>query len=406
MKAALLFDCFGPYHVARLNAASRLCEVLAIQVRRKSREYAWEPCNPPSDCASVTLESPSDTARTECVEWVPRLNRYLSEFSPDCVFVPGWSSRFALAALSWSLCHRAPAVLMSESTAADSTRQPMKEWLKGVVVGAFSAALVGGASQAKYVRGLGMSADRVFVGYDAVDNQYFSLQAGLARRRDETLRAELGLPEQYFLGSARFVRSKNLAYLIKEYATYREGFSPEGSPGQGGRSSLPWSLVILGDGPERGDLESLVSALALDQFVLFPGFKQYSELPYYYANANAFVHASTSEPWGLVVNEAMASSLGVLVSERCGCVSDLVRIGQNGFTFDPARPGALSRLMLRMSSSQTETKRLGKAGFALISRWGPERFAYGLLGAAHKAVSVGACTKIERRFFVHCLLNR
>jgi glycosyltransferase involved in cell wall biosynthesis len=47
------------------------------------------------------------------------------------------------------------------------------------------------------------------------------------------------------------------------------------------------------------------------------------------------VHASTTEQWGLVVNEAMAAGLPVLVSDRCGCAPDLVEVGVNGFTFDP-----------------------------------------------------------------------
>jgi 1,2-diacylglycerol 3-alpha-glucosyltransferase len=51
--------------------------------------------------------------------------------------------------------------------------------------------------------------------------------------------------------------------------------------------------------------------------------------------ASAFIQASTTEQWGLVVNEAMASGLPVLVSERCGCAPDLVKNGVNGYTFDP-----------------------------------------------------------------------
>jgi glycosyltransferase involved in cell wall biosynthesis len=137
-----------------------------------------------------------------------------------------------------------------------------------------------------------------------------------------------------------------------------------------------------------------------------PGFKQYSELAPYYGFASAFIHPSTSEPWGLVVNEAMASRLPVLVSERCGCARDLVRTGQNGFTFDPSRPGELSQLMLRISTSPTESERLGRAGAVLISRWGPERFARGLRNAAHKAVDVGACSRMSLLLFVRCLLHR
>ena len=80
-----------------------------------------------------------------------------------------------------------------------------------------------------------------------------------------------------------------------------------------------------------------------------PGFKQYDELPIYYGLAGAFIHASTTEQWGLVVNEAMAAGLPVIVSERCGCAPDLVENGRNGFTFDPYDVDALTHLMLKMA---------------------------------------------------------
>ncbi len=80
-----------------------------------------------------------------------------------------------------------------------------------------------------------------------------------------------------------------------------------------------WDLVLLGDGPLKPTLLKLISSLGLESCVHLPGFKQYDELPVYLGLAETFIHASTTEQWGLVVNEAMASGLPVLVSNRCGC---------------------------------------------------------------------------------------
>jgi glycosyltransferase involved in cell wall biosynthesis len=87
----------------------------------------------------------------------------------------------------------------------------------------------------------------------------------------------------------------------------------------------PWDLVLLGDGPLKADLCRLIDDLRIRNRVLMPGFKQYEELPAYYALARAFVHASATEQWGLVVNEASASGLPVIVSNRCGCVPEWCR---------------------------------------------------------------------------------
>jgi len=160
-----------------------------------------------------------------------------------------------------------------------------------------------------------------------------------------------------------------------------------GGPVVSGRPSAPWSLVLLGDGPLKSDLCHLISDLGLQHSVLLPGFKQYPDLPAYYGLASAFIHASTTEQWGLVVNEAMASGLPVLVSNRCGCAQDLVREGVNGFTFDPYNVEEMANVMLRLTETpKHRLTEMGDASRQLISAWGPERFARGLHDAAETAL--------------------
>jgi glycosyltransferase involved in cell wall biosynthesis len=121
-----------------------------------------------------------------------------------------------------------------------------------------------------------------------------------------------------------------------------------------------------------------------------PGFKQYPELPNYYGLASAFVLPSISETWGLVVNEAMASGLPVLVSDRCGCAPDLVRDGTNGFTFDPYSVEEIASAMLRVWKMEDgELKRMGAESSRIIAAWGPERFVSGLELAVVKALESG-----------------
>jgi glycosyltransferase involved in cell wall biosynthesis len=400
VKIAILFDNFGPYHVARLAAASRVCQLLAIQVHERSGEYEWLPVSLPSTLSSITIGS-SGGGRITRRDSISKLWRALANFSPDALFIPGWSNRHSLAALDWCVRNETPAVLMSESTNIDRPRYRLKEWLKSSIVSMCSAALVGGSPQAQYVTALGMPADRVFLGYDVVDNDYFKNQTELVRTRRRQFRAEFALPEHYFLASARFVKSKNLSYLIREYAIYH-AFANTAC-----NSRRPWALVLLGDGPERRLLEEQISQLHLDDSILLPGFKQYAELPVYYGLASAFIHASTSEPWGLVVNEAMASGLPVLVSERCGCAAELVWPGCNGFTFDPGKLGQLSKLMIRLSSCDEERTRLGQGSTSAISRWGLERFSRGLQRSSRSAIVQGSCKAGWRsRVLLRCLLRK
>jgi glycosyltransferase involved in cell wall biosynthesis len=133
-------------------------------------------------------------------------------------------------------------------------------------------------------------------------------------------------------------------------------------------------------------LESLVSNLGIRDKVVFRGLVGYQELPGIYGMAQAFVHASTTEQWGLVVNEAMAAGLPVLVSARCGCVSDLVIDGVNGFTFDPLNAGEIAEKMLLVHRGVSFLQRMGQNSASIIADWGPKRFAEHL----HQAITCAA----------------
>ena len=174
--------------------------------------------------------------------------------------------------------------------------------------------------------------------------------------------------------------------MLRAYASYRE---------LAGRleGSAPWDLVLLGDGPLRETLNSQLSTLNLRGHVLLPGFIHYRKLPAYYALADAFVHASVTEQWGLVVNEAMATGLPVIVSNRCGCVPDLVTEGKNGFTFDPASAKALGKLMVGMSRlSERRLEEMREESRRIIAGFTPAHFAT----AAQRAIDVAKATPIRR----------
>ena len=224
-----------------------------------------------------------------------------------------------------------------------------------------------------------MPRERVFTGYDVVDNDYFGRRTAEIQNSKFEFRNKRGLPENYFLASARFIEKKNLSSLIEAYAEYRRRSEIA--------AKVPWDLVVLGDGPLRETLNTQLSTLNLNEHVRLPGFKPYDELPVYYALANAFVHASTTEQWGLVVNEAIASGLPVIVSGRCGCVPEL--INGNGFTFDPTNEHELTARLLEMASlSDEERKRLGDNSYRIAANFAPERFGEGLERAASVAMGI------------------
>jgi len=102
----------------------------------------------------------------------------------------------------------------------------------------------------------------------------------------------------------------------------------------------------------------------------------------YYSMASVFVCPSVSEPWGLVINEALASGLPVLVSTGCGAARSLVKDGNNGWTFPPGNEDALASLMLRISALLPgELQEMGDRSRNIIGNWSLDRFADGALSA-------------------------
>ena len=379
-RLAVLFNRIGPYHYARIRAASSSFRLTAVEYSNRDSIYAWDETQGADGFDRVTLFKGSRVESLPVRQVRCAVRDALSWINPEVVAIPGWADCASWAALRWCLSHRVPAIAMSETTAWDGPRQFHREWVKRQLVSGFQAGLVGGNLHRKYLATLGVPAENAFLGYDAVDNEYFTTEVAKIRGQKSEVRMKSGLPEHFFLASARFVENKNLNRLLKAYHRYR----------QLAKSEAVWDLVLLGDGPLRDSLCSLRSTLDLEPHVLMPGFKQYHDLPAYYGLASAFVHASTTEPWGLVVNEAMAAGLPVLISNRCGCAYDLVQEGHNGFTFDPYDVEQLARLMYRLTlTPKHQLDQLGTNSSEAIKKWGLARFEEGLSHAVRKAMEVG-----------------
>ena len=391
----MVIKTLGPYHVARVSAAGKFCTLLALEVFAQSSEYGWRALQD-VHCLRRTLFESEDAPDFTLMEYSRRLGQELSAFEPDVIAVPGWYGADAFQAVDWARHHRIPVVVMSDSQRADFKRVRAKEWLKSRYLMFCQAALVAGSPHRQYLETLGMDASRIWCGYDVVDNAFFATRADHVRADSQRLRKQYSLPERFLLASARFIPKKNLVLLLEAYRIYASD------------NSSAWNLVILGDGVLRSALEREVTERGLTDKVSMPGFKQYEDLPTFYGLAEAFVVPSISEQWGLVVNEAMASGLPVLVSNRCGCAADLVREGINGYIFDPLLPAALAGLMRRIAADSWERRRtMAEASREIISEWSLELFARNLLLAA--SCALGAAWRRPARMDVlilKCLAAR
>jgi glycosyltransferase involved in cell wall biosynthesis len=302
----------------------------------------------------------SDWQRAGQIRLARLLWKALNRLSPQVVLVPGYYTLPAIAAALWAKLHGRHSVLMTESTAGDHKRVWWREKTKALMIRAlFEWAIAGGAAHRRYLEELGFPMNHVMRFYDVVDNSYFRTKSAELRQQNA---ADFALPGGFFLYVGRLSEEKNVDGLIGEWNVYRDA---DGS----------WPLVIVGNGPAAGDLQLRASQSPFGSDIHFAGLKGFRELPMFYAFANCFVLPSTREPWGLVVNEAMAAGLPVIVSNRCGCAEDLVSNATNGFIFDPGRAGELARCLRQMEDlSAPERESMGGHSLEIIGRYSPDAF--------------------------------
>jgi glycosyltransferase involved in cell wall biosynthesis len=388
MHIVVIFYNIGGYHAARLRAAHGICKhrgwsLTAVQVTDTTQEHPWGDMEREITFPLKTLLPTGTTPST--IDRSPRskvaaslISSCFNALKPDILVIPGWGLPMSRAALSWCKRHTVPAILMSESKWDDEQRQWWKEQLKSwLYVRKFDAALVGGQLHQDYLMKLGFPHERIFLGYDVVDNDYFTQAAEMARQYPQATRQrQPEIPDKpYFLAVTRLIPRKNVLRMIEAFAAYRLHIG----------EAQAWDLVICGSGEQEHLIHYFILEKRLSNFVHLPGFINYKMIGDWYGLANAFVHAAIQEQWGLVINEACAAGLPILCSRTVGACHELVYKDKNGFLFNPESTQDITRVLLVMHNLNSNTRAtMGKFSKKLIENYDVKRFTKSLFNAIDK----------------------
>lgn len=207
------------------------------------------------------------------------------------------------------------------------------------------------------------------------DNTRIAAHAEEARiKRDRLLHTMgIGIEQAIVLYVGRLVRKKGVDVLLEAFAHLTE--------------NLPHcSLLLVGDGPERKALQLQVVKLGLTESVKFLGSVPSDGLSQYYGLADIFVLPSRDEPWGLVVNEAMACGLPVIVSENVGASRDLIVHGHNGYIVPDENIVLLAEFLELLIRDCALRNKMGERSRAMIQRWNYEEAYKSLCRALHFAL--------------------
>lgn len=396
MKVVWLIKDIGNYHAARLSVAGNLSghEVVALEICSESSYVEFRMSKREKlSFQIVSLNLSRETVSTNRSRTKKQLADALKELEPDLILIPGWGEYWARFAFKWALKARVRIVLAGALSGTSNAGPFYAAAAKTLMLRMYGSIFVGGSRHCQLLAKLGVPDEKVFVGYNMVDNAYFFDRAKRISDNRSAHRSRLGLPERFFIVVCRLSEEKNLSNLLVAYEHYlRE------SRGD------PWPLVVVGGGALEPALREQAEGAGLGKMVKFLGFKNYEQLPSYLALASALVLPSWRETWGLVVNEAMASGVPVLVSQNSGCVEDLVVEGKTGFTFAPSDVDEMAEKMVEISADGFDLEAMRNACKTHIHNYGADRFIAGFSGAVNHAwrsgpKSLSLTEKTFLRFF-------
>lgn len=296
----------------------------------------------------------------------------------DVLVIGGWSLLATQLAIVWARLRGVPYLLISEN----HDREPRPRWIRVLkravlppVVGGAAANLVTGSLAREHALAHGAAPGSITIFPNTVDVEEFARRVEERRERREALRRSLRLPSDavVVLCVARAIAMKAVGDVVDAVAAARP------------LTSAPLHLFHVGDGPELGAVQQRARAHGVP--ATFAGALQGDDVLDAYAAADVFVLLSRRETWGIVVNEAMAAGLPVVVGDRVGAAHDLVVPGENGEIVRSGDPDDAARAIAALAADRGRRDAYGRRSRELIAPWGYDPSVRAFADAVRAAVA-------------------
>lgn len=291
----------------------------------------------------------------------------LESTRPDAILCGGYNYLASWQALSWARSRSIPFFLWSESNLQDfRSGRAVVELLKAEFIRQCTGFVVPGKAAREYLRVHGIKEGKIFTAVNAIDNDLFAQAAECARQNAGHIRNDLGVPDRYFLFAGRLVAEKGVFELLSAYAKLEDTLRRQ------------VGLVFVGDGAARQALEAAACSVTPGT-IQFAGFAQRDQLAAYYALAEMLILPTYTDTWGLVVNEAMASGLPVILSRAAGCGADLITENWNGRIVPSQDAPALACAMSSLANQPDLCARMGANSRTRILDYSPQKWCEGIV---------------------------
>jgi glycosyltransferase involved in cell wall biosynthesis len=284
---------------------------------------------------------------------IERINQY----NPDALLVYGWSFKSHLRVLRYfkgrkKIIFRGDSTLLDEVKGFSIKKAARRFFLKWVYRHIDVALFTGEANRQYYLKH-GVKSDQLVHAPHAIENERFFDSDGEYEKKAAQWRMQLTIPETsvVFLFAGKLESKKDPLTLIESFSTIEDENV---------------RLLIVGNGVLEKEAKQKAFA---DRRILFLDFQNQQQMPVVYRIGDVFVLPSKGpgETWGLCVNEAMACSRPIIVSDKCGCAADLVK--ENGFVFPAASKMELQKAIQFFIHNHEKRKEMGMMSRRIIERF-------------------------------------
>lgn len=288
------------------------------------------------------------------------LTKILKQFEPDVIICDGYNHTACLEALFYSKINNVRCLLRSESNKNDNRSDlHLLKIIKQIIIKNFSGFISSGISSRNYLQSLGAKHEDIWIAPDSVENHWYN--------KNKNKKKNGKIIKLLFVG--RIMEHKGIFNLLSAFKLINENTIND------------FQLTYIGGGNKASELKDNVKKLKLNNVKLVE-FIQPKKLAIEYCKHDIFIMPTLSDPWGLVVNEAMAAGLPVICSNKAGCSADLVINGWNGYVYNGTSINDLKKCILEFHANRDLIFKMGQNSQKLIDLYSSKNAALSIISAS------------------------
>ena len=259
------------------------------------------------------------------------------------VLIYDYATKEGIKLITKCKLHKIPYMINCDGVMMEKHGSFLHDIVKRYLIKGASGYFASGENARKYFLEFGADDSRIHIHTFSELEEYDILKQPLTVAEKNEIRRKIGLPtgKKIAVAVGRFIPLKRYDSLINAWKNMPEDYI----------------LLLIGGGSEEDNYHRIINDQGISN-VLISGFMPKEKLFDYYKASDVFVHPTSYDVWGLVVNEAMACGLPVVVSDHCVAGLELIRNGENGYQIPMGNDDEMCKRVIEIMSNRALYERM------------------------------------------------